>query len=145
MKSRKGNRRFPVSPQLVKHLRAHLRSWRPNALGLLFATENGTPWDHSLIRKWKFHPLLKRLGIPQCGFHAFRHGNATLLDQIGAPMAVRLNRLGHAEAQTTMGYTHAVTADDRGVADKLGKILHVTARNEQEKGPAPRALTQTIQ
>jgi len=51
--------------------------------------------------------LLKKLGIPQCGFHAFRHGNATLLDQIGAPMAVWLNRLWHAEAQTTMGYTHA--------------------------------------
>jgi len=145
VKSRKGNRRFPVSPQLVRHLRANLRSWRPNALGLLFATENGTPWDHSLIRKRKLHPLLKRLGIRQCGFHAFRHGNATLLDQIGAPMAVRQNRLGHADAQTTMDYTHAVTADERRIAVELGKILHVTARNQQQKGPAPRALTQTIQ
>jgi integrase len=26
-----------------------------------------------------------------------------LLDEIGAPMAVRQDRLGHAEAQTTMG------------------------------------------
>jgi integrase len=76
VKSQKGNRRFPISPQLVEHLRRHLRSsCRPNSLGLLFATGNGTPWDHSLIRKRKFHPLLKKLGIPQCGFHAFRHGN----------------------------------------------------------------------
>jgi integrase len=112
---------------------------------LLFATQNGTPWDHSLVRKRKFHPLLKRLGIPQCGFHAFRHGNATLLDQIGAPMAVRLNRLGHAEAQTTMGYTHAVTADERRIANELGKILHVTARNEQEERPAEKPLTLMIQ
>src|SRR5205807_6874476 len=108
-------------------LGAYLRSWRPNTLGLLFATNINTPWDHSLVRKRKFHPLLKKLGIPQCGFHAFRHGNATLLDQIGAPMAVRLNRLGHAEAQTTMGYTHAVTADERRIADELGRILHGTA------------------
>jgi len=39
--------------------------------------------------------------------------NATLLDQIGAPITVRLNRLGHTEAQTTMNYTHAITADER--------------------------------
>jgi hypothetical protein len=60
-------------------------------------------------------------------------------------MPVRLNRLGHAEAQTTMGYTHAVTADERRIADELGKILHVTARNEQEERPAPNALTLLIQ
>ncbi len=89
--------------------------------------------------------MLEKLGILQCGFHAFRHSNATLLDQIGAPMAVRLNRLGHAEAQTTMGYTHVVTADERRIADELGKILHVTARNEQEETPAPNALTLMIQ
>jgi len=88
---------------------------------------------------------LKKLGIPRCGFHAFRHGNATLLDQIGAPMAVRLNRLGHAEAQTTMGYTHAVTADERRIAEELGKILHVNARNEQNERPAENPLTVMIQ
>jgi integrase len=145
VKSRKGNRRFPISAELVEHLRGYLQSWRPNPLGLLFATGNGTPWDHSLVRKRKFHPLLKKLGIPQCGFHAFRHGNATLLDQIGAPMAVRLNRLGHAEAQTTMGYTHAVTADERRIADELGRILHGTARNEQEQSAEQKALTLRIQ
>ena len=145
VKSRKGNRRFPISPELVEHLRDHLRGWKPNPLGLLFATKKGTPWDHSLVRKRRFHPMLKKLGISQCGFHAFRHGNATLLDRIGAPMAVRQNRLGHADAQTTMDYTHAVTADERRIAVELGKLLHVTARNEQEKGPALTTLTQMIQ
>jgi len=145
VKSRKGNRRFPISVALTEHLRAYLQSWRPNDLGLLFATRNGTPWDHSLVRKRKFHPLLKKLGIPQCGFHAFRHGNATLLDQLGAPMAVRQNRLGHADAQTTMGYTHTVTADERKIADELGRILHVPARNEQENSPAVKTLSLLIQ
>jgi integrase len=145
VKSRKGNRRFPISAALVERLCGYLKNLRPNSLGLLFATKTGTPWDHSLVRKRKFHPLLKKLGIPQCGFHAFRHGNATLLDQIGAPMAVRLNRLGHAEAQTTMGYTHAVTADERRTAEELGKILHATARNEQKERPAENPLTDMIQ
>ena len=44
VKSRKGNRRFPISPELVDHLRTYLRTWRPNAQRLLFATSNGTPW-----------------------------------------------------------------------------------------------------
>jgi integrase len=145
VKSRKGNRRFPISAELVEHLSRYLQTWRQNSLGLLFATRNGTPWDHSLVRKRKFHPLLRKLGIPQCGFHAFRHGNATLLDQIGAPMAVRLNRLGHAEAQTTMGYTHAVTADERRIANELGRILHATARNEQKESVEKNALTLRIQ
>ena len=106
-----------VEPETMTRSMCHLKSW-----------------DHSLVRKRRFHPVLRKLGIPQCGFHAFRHGNATLLDQIGAPIAVRLNRLGQAEAQTTMGYTHAVTADERRTAEELGKILHATARNEQRNG-----------
>jgi integrase len=145
VKSRRGNRRFSMSPELAQHLRSYLCTWRPNALRLLFATQNGTPWDHSLVRKRKFHPLLRQVGIQQCGFHAFRHGNATLLDQIGAPMAVRQNRLGHAEAQTTMGYTHVNMADERRIAGALGKILHVSARNEHDDGPALSLLTQRIQ
>jgi integrase len=145
VKSRKGNRRFPISKELVACLRAFLGGWHPNAQGLLFATTNGTPWDHSLTRKRKFHPLLKRLGIPQCGFHAFRHGNATLLDQLGAPMAVRQNRLGHADVQTTMDYTHSVTADERRIAVELGRILHVTARNDQDNGPASGELAHSVQ
>lgn len=145
VKSRKGNRRFPISRRLVDHLRSYLLSWRPNALGLLFATGNGTPWDHDLVRKRKLHPLLRKLGIPQCGFHAFRHGNATLLDQIGAPMAVRLNRLGHADAETTMGYTHAVTADERRIADELGDILHGNERNSENEWPGHGVPTLRIQ
>jgi len=145
VKSSKGNRRFPISPALVEQFRAYLRTWHPNPLSLLFATRNGTPWDHALVRKRKLHPLLRKLGIQQCGFHAFRHGNATLLDQIGAPMAVRQNRLGHADAQTTMGYTHLVTQDERRIAELLGEILHGNERSTDKNGTAYAAPPQRIQ
>lgn len=123
----------------------YLRTWRTNGLCLLFATGTGRPWDHSLVRKRKFHPLLRKLGVQQCGFHAFRHGNATLLDQINAPMAVRLNRLGHAEPQTTMNDTHMVTSDERRTAEELGKILHINLRNERQDSITARPLTLRIQ
>jgi hypothetical protein len=49
--------------------------------------------------------------------------NATLLDSLHAPMAVRQERLGHFDAKTNMGYTHLVTADDVRVAGEPGALL----------------------
>jgi hypothetical protein len=60
-------------------------------------------------------------------------------------MAVRLNRLGHAEARTTMGYTHIVTSDERKTAEELGKILHVNARNDESEVLTAKPLTLRIQ
>jgi integrase len=123
VKSKKGNRLCEISPQLAEHLRGYLRSWRPNRLGLLFATGNGTPWDADLVRKRKLYPLLKKLGIERCGFHAFRHGNETVMDGEGVPMATRQNRLGHSDARTTMKYTHVISEDGRKIAARIGELL----------------------
>jgi len=102
VKSVKGNRLCEISPQLVEHLRGYLRRWKPNSAGLLFTTRNGTPWDTDVIRKRKLYPLLEKLGIERCGFHAFRHGNETVMDQENVLMAVRQGRLGHSDLRTTM-------------------------------------------
>lgn len=123
VKSKKGNRLCEVSPQLAEHLRQFLRGWRPNKLGLLFATSNGTPWDADVVRKRKFYPLLEKLKIERCGFHAFRHGNETVMDGENVPMATRQNRLGHSDPRTTMKYTHVVSEDGRQIAARLGMLL----------------------
>lgn len=123
VKSVKGNRICEVSPQLLEHLREYIRHWRPNTLGLMFATKHGTPWDTDLVRKRKLYPLLDGLGIERCGFHAFRHGNETVMDQENVPMAVRQGRLGHTDARTTMLYSHVVSEDGRRFAARLGELL----------------------
>jgi integrase len=123
VKSKKGNRLCEISPQLAEHLRGFIRTWRPNRLGLLFATKNGTPWDADLVRKRKLYPLLEKLGIERCGFHAFRHGNETVMDGEGVPMATRQNRLGHSDARTTMKYSHVVSEDGRKIAAHFGNLL----------------------
>ena len=123
VKSKKGNRLCEISPQLAEHLRGYLRTWRPNRLGLLFATGNGTPWDADLVRKRKLYPLLEKLGIERCGFHAFRHGNETVMDGEGVPMATRQNRLGHSDTRTTMKYTHVISEDGRKIAARFGELL----------------------
>ena len=119
-------RQFAISSWLAAHLRAFLRSWRPNSNGLLFATSNGTPWDQNLVVKRKLHPLLASLEIKRCGLHAFRHTNGSLMDRLNAPMKLRQERLGHAPGSdiTLSVYTHTVGEDDRLLAEKLGEILN---------------------
>jgi integrase len=117
-------RGFAVSPNLIEHLRAFLVKWRPNVNGLLFSTRTGSPWDSNLLVKRKLKPLLEKLGIRHGGLHAFRHGNATLMDRLGVPMKVRQQRLGHSDAVMTFGtYTHIASEDDVSIAVKLGGIL----------------------
>jgi integrase len=125
VKSKMGNRICEISPLLVEHLRRYISAWRSNCLGLVFATRNGTPWDTDTVRKRKLYPLLAKLKIQRCGFHAFRHGNATVMDQEHVPIATRRNRLGQSDARTTMGYTHAVSEDGRRFAARLGQLLTV--------------------
>lgn len=51
------------------------------------------------------------------------------MDQLGAPLKLRQERLGHSDPRVTLGlcsrggYTHATTGDDRELATQLGGIL----------------------
>ncbi len=123
VKSRKGNRTCEISPELVSHLRQFLRTWHPNGAGLLFASKRGTPWDIDVMRKRKLYPLLDKLGIERCGFHAFRHGNETVMDLEKVPLAVRQDRLGHSDLRMVANYNHVASEDGRLFAAKLGHLL----------------------
>ena len=90
------------------------------------------PYDNYNVVTWQLKPLLARVGVTdtlRMGLHAFRHCNATELDRMGAPIKVRQDRLGHADSETTFGYTHSESADHRRVADNLGRVFDP---NQQE-------------
>ncbi len=123
-------RHFPISPNLAEHIREHLEKTKKSA-GLLFSTRAGKPFDNHNLVTWQLKPLLEKIGFTEeqrkkMGFHAFRHGNASVLDGIGAPIKVRMDRLGHADSETTFGYTHAVSEDHRRVAAELGRVFDPT-------------------
>jgi integrase len=123
-KSENAVRAFALSPQLVAHLKEHLRGWRPNEKRLLFATRNGTPWDANLLVKRKLRPLLRSLGIEGGGLHAFRHANSSFMDRLRVPLKVRQERLGHSDPRLTLGvYTHVASEDDMRTAAQLGELL----------------------
>jgi len=132
------DRSFALSHQLVHHLREYLKRWTPNEKSWLLATRNGTPWDQDLVVKRKLQPLLDSVGIKRGGLHAFRHANIMLMDRLGVPLKVRMQRVGHSDPALTLGpYTHIASEDDGKFAEQLGKILRPNAPKSKREGVAP--------
>jgi integrase len=111
---------FSLSPQLVDALRMHTHGRRPDEP--LFLSKEGKRLLPDNLYKRVLKPLRDKLGL-KGGFHAMRHGNATALDGLNAPMKVRQDRLGHIDPAVTMGYTHLISADDRRVSAQLGALI----------------------
>jgi integrase len=120
---------FRLSPQLIRQLIEQVAPVAGNPEAFVFRTKHGTPWIGDDVVKDNLKPLLKSLGIKQgvagVGLHAFRHGNATLMDAERTPLKVRQDRLGHVDGEEiTLGvYTHAESDDHQAVAAKLGDLL----------------------
>lgn len=123
-----------LAGQSANHLQQGVRERRSDDLPvLIFTTEAGKPLSMDNFRQRVLNPILKelgidkkleRLGIARCGNYAFRHMNATLMDTLNTPMKTRQKRLGHAQIETTLKhYTHAIDADDRMAADRIGALL----------------------
>lgn len=120
-KTETGQRTFAISSRLSQCL-----AERHVAGGLLFHCSTGTPWDANLLVKRKLRPILRELDLELGGMHAFRHGNASVMDQANVPMKVRQARLGHADSEMTAHYTHVISLDDRNAAQALEKALFET-------------------
>jgi len=111
---------FALSPQLAEKLRRYVEG--RSAEEPLFLSKKGKRLEPDNFVKRHLKPILKKLGLEGAA-HAFRHGNATLLDSLRASMKVRQDRLGHADPKTTMLYTHSVSEDDRSTAEQLGALF----------------------
>jgi integrase len=124
-------RQIAISPQLVLHIVQYVQNcWRPSEENLLFSTKNGTAFDHYNLVSWQLQPLVVELGIRTAdtvkgvGFKAFRHGSATIMDRMNAPIRMRTERLGHSDPMMTLGtYTHAVSEDEQRIAAMIGSVL----------------------
>lgn len=88
----------------------------------LFLTAMGKRLEPDNFVKRHLTPVLRKLGLAGA-CHGFRHGNASALDHLRAPLRVRQDRLGHVDPKTTMQYTHTVSEDERTVAEQLGELF----------------------
>lgn len=119
VKSSNSKADMPMPAALKAILLEYRDVWMPNGLDLLFATEHERPWKGSDVRSRFFYPLLKSLSIAHGGFHAFRHGAATLMFDAGVSAPTVKNIMRHGRIDTTLTYTHTVTDDKRVAGDRL--------------------------
>jgi integrase len=97
-------------------------------LGLVFASDVGTPLDPDNTTK-KFKRALARAGLPRTTrLHDLRHGAATMLLEAGETVPTVAEYLGHASPAVTMAiYAHAVPGAKKRAALRLGAILRDAA------------------
>src|SRR5713226_9522806 len=119
---------LPMPEPLAAILKQYLKTWRPNAMRLLFMNRRGRAFNANKVRTLGLHAVLERLGIPRCGLHAFRHTHSSLLLDVGAPPTVAQAQLRHSDARTTLGiYGHVVGDSQRNAVEKVAQLLRLDA------------------
>ncbi len=112
---------LPVPDALAGIVRDHISALKNqwlflNSRGHLFIAEN--------VVRQALAPILDKLRIPQCGFHAFRHLHTSLLLSSGAAPQVAQKQLRHSDARITLGiYGHIVGDSHREAVNKVASIL----------------------
>jgi len=135
LKSRSSERTLHMPEPLARRLLEYFKTWRPNPLGLLFSSRNGTPMDSEHILYRKLYPLLDKLGIERGGLHAFRHTHCSLLVEHGASVPVAQSQLGHADSRTTLAvYSHALPESQRRAVDRVAEILDHSGLSDEGNG-----------
>jgi integrase len=128
-------RRLALDDVTVGGLREHLRlvderaqacdvDLSPKAYVFARDPEGKEPWRPDSGATGRFMRLRDQLGLNGIRLHDLRHYVATHLLEAGVPVRAVSERLGHANATTTLGiYAHAVPATDQRSAELLGDLL----------------------
>ena len=132
-KTETSNRIISIPESIIKLLKEYQKEQLKSRLRLgdkwietdrLFVQWNGAPMHPDTITKW-FRQFLEDKNLPHITFHGLRHTHATLLISQGLDVRTVSNRLGHAQASTTLNiYAHAFAKMDREASDKLDNLLY---------------------
>lgn len=90
---------------------------------LLFTTNAGTPISRNTFRTRVWQPAVAVSGVTfNVRMHDLRHAHASWLLAGGADLKTVMDRLGHAQIQTTQKYLHALADADRRSIDALDRM-----------------------
>jgi integrase len=105
--------------EVAEHIRVH-------AIGrdeLLFSTEVGTPISCNTFRPRVWLPAVKASGLDfGVRVHDLRHAHASWLLAGGADLKSVMDRMGHAQIQTTQKYLHTLPDTDQKNLDALTRM-----------------------
>ena len=121
-KTKSSIRVVPIPPLLVQALAAQQAVAADNEHNLVWTRDDGTPWRHKqVLEAWR--KATERAGIPQCDMHSTRHTTASLLLELGVPMEVIAQILGHSTILSTKGYAHINLEMAQKAMAQLGQAL----------------------
>jgi integrase len=139
-KTRRSRRAIPLPRAVVRVLRAHRESQAVERAAaevsgdddLVFTTRIGTAIEPRNLSR-HFEALRDRAKVRKVRFHDLRHSCASLLFELGVPLRMVMEILGHSQISTTSDiYTHVMPAQYREVADTLDAWLGDDGHGEQD-------------
>jgi integrase len=99
---------------------------------LVFTTRIGTAIEPRNLSR-HFEALRDRAKVRKVRFHDLRHSCASLLFELGVPLRMVMEILGHSQISTTSDiYTHVMPAQYPEVADTLDAWLGDDGHGEQD-------------
>ena len=94
---------LPLDPTFAAELLEWKKQCPPSADRWLFPSpRTGRPYEPGNIQQKVIRKAGDKLGIPNLGFHTFRHTYRSMLDASGAPVGVQQKLMRHAQVSTTM-------------------------------------------
>jgi len=127
-KTKAGRREIDLTSSLAERLAEHLDKRKS---GFVFQTSAGTAFGRSNVLRRSLHVILKGMGKPKCGFHAFRRYRITHLRKMRVPEDLIQFWVGHAPESVTDGYSRLkddtefrrLTAEQAGLGYKLPEFV----------------------
>ncbi len=143
-KSEKSIRTVPLGPVTCGLLESHRRrSVHLKPEDLVFPNERGCPHDGGSLLKRVLRPAAEAAGMGHISWHQFRHIHSSLLHDLGAPVKVAQQQLGHASVETTLNiYTHVIQDTHRRAIENLERVLFPNVPKLSEGEMEPKAVIQ---
>jgi integrase len=117
------SRTFGVRSAWLEEVAEHIRIHGIGRDELLFSTEVGTPISRNTFRTRVWLPAVKASGIDfGVRVHDLRHAHASWLLAGGADLKGVMDRMGHAQIQTTQKYLHTLPDTDQKNLDALTRM-----------------------
>jgi integrase len=135
-KTRAGIRTAPLSGWLVEEIGAHLERIGAKGEGLVFATQAGTPYNPSNVRRDLWSPVLKRAGVRKLDMYSLRHTFASLARSSGEAAFNVSRAMGHSRSTLVDAvYAHSLASGLAGVAERVaGRVF------DEKKKPVLRVI-----
>jgi integrase len=122
-------RTFGVRPQWLEAVAEHINTRRIEREDLLFPTDAGTPISRNTFRTRVWLPAVKASGVEfNVRIHDLRHAHASWLLAGGADLKSVMERMGHAQIQTTEKYLHTLPDADQKNLDAFSRIADRSRR-----------------